>query len=433
MITQLTDKKIAILGFGKEGQATFDYLVNKGVKVSAVLDLNPTQRPEQATRIDQSGAVYIGGEGYMDSLNEYGMIFRSPGVPRLHPKLVAYADQSKIYSHIKLFFDLCPCPIIAVTGTKGKTTTATLINQILTDTGKKVFLGGNIGEPPLNFIDKLTSDFVVVLEVSSFQSQDLHASPNIGVILNVTHDHLDDGTFRAASHVTNEEYILAKAQLIANQKSSDVAVLHPDLDDRFLKSGQGKKLIFHPLDFADWNRKLIGDHNLENIAAAVLACREFGIEENVIKNTVASFTGVAQRLQVIAEKNGIKYVNDSASTNPDATIAAVNSFENGVILIAGGSDKGLDYTEFGQAIVVAAQVKALVLIGQITPQIIDSVKGFTGKILTGAANMAEILEQANSVAEKGDVVLLSPAAASFGMFANSKDRGIQFDECVNRL
>lgn len=433
MIKQLTGQKIAILGFGKEGQATFDFLMKKGVKVAAVLDLSKELKPDQMAKLQKADVALIGGENYLDSLGDFDMIFRSPGVPRLHPKLVAYPDQDRIYSNIKLFFDLCPCPVVAVTGTKGKTTTTSLIHEIISAAGKKVFLGGNIGEPPLNFIDETSPDSIVVLEVSSFQSQDLHMSPHVGVILNVTHDHLDDGTFRAASHVTNDEYLLAKAQLIANQTSEDVAILHPALDQGFTKSGQGKKVIYNPQDFVGWERKLLGDHNLENIAAAVLACRELGIEESIITAAVAKFSGVPQRLQLVAEKNGIKYLNDSASTNPDATIAAVKSFVSGIVLIVGGSDKGLDYTEFGQAILSSPQVKGLIIIGQITNQIEASVKGFDGQILTGAKNMTEIIAQANSIAKPGDVVLLSPAAASFGMFENSKDRGNQFDACVNLL
>lgn len=422
---ELNDKKIAILGFGKEGQATFEYLTKKGVPVAAILDSKEIK--------DVSGVKVISGDSYLDNLDEYDLVFRSPGVPRMHPKLVAYKNQDAIFSHTKLFFELCPCPIIAVTGTKGKTTTTSLIHEIVKSSGKKVFLGGNIGEPPLNFIDQLTPDSIVALEVSSFQAQDLHKSPHVGVILNVTHDHLDDGTFRAASHVTNDEYLRAKAQLIANQTENDAAVLHPDLGDIFQKSGRGRKVIIQPDQFSDWERKIIGEHNLENIGAAVLACRELGVSNELIRQVVANFTGVPMRLQMVAQKNGISYINDSASTNPDSTIAAMGSFKENIILIVGGSDKALDYSEFGQAILNARNVKALVVIGDIAPKILEKVKGFQGQVLTGARNMQEIVGQANSIAQAGDVVLLSPAAASFGMFKNSTDRGQQFDEAVKSL
>jgi UDP-N-acetylmuramoylalanine--D-glutamate ligase len=430
---QFNDKKIAILGFGQEGQATFEYFGKTQIKVAAVLDAKPELSPDLKSKLNEAGVDYIGGENYLDHLPEYEVIFRSPGIPRLHPKLLAYPDQEAIYSVTKLFFDLCPCPIIAVTGTKGKTTTASLMTEMLKTAGKKVFLGGNIGRPPLSFLNELTSDSVVVLELSSFQTQDLHKSPKVGVILNVTQDHLDDGTFRAASHSTQDEYLRAKAQLIAHQTEDDFAVLHPALGEIFRNAGQGKKIIINPGKYKNWERQLLGEHNLENIAAAAAACSAFGIPEEFLRTGVAAFTGVAQRLQVVGQKNGVKYVNDSASTNPDSTIAALISFAENIILIVGGSEKGLDYAPLGKKILELPNVKAIIAIGQIAPRILAAIKGFNGTILTGAADMKEIMKQANSVATSGDIVLLSPAAASFGMFENSKDRGNQFNKAVGDL
>jgi UDP-N-acetylmuramoylalanine--D-glutamate ligase len=430
---ELQGKKIAILGFGKEGQATFAYLKKIGIIATAILDAAPELKPEQVAATGGDAVRFVGGSGYMDGLDEYDLIFRSPGVPRSHPKLLAYANQDAIFSHIKLFFDRCPGSIIAVTGTKGKTTTTSLIYEILKRSGKKAFLGGNIGETPLDFMDQVTRDSLVVLEVSSFQAQDLHKSPRVGVILNVTHDHLDDGTFRAASHATNDEYLRAKAQLIANQTEDDAAILHPGLPELFRNSGRGRKVMIRPDDFRDWERKLLGDHSLENIGAAVLACREVGVADDNMRKTVAEFSGVPMRLQLVAEKKGVKYVNDSASTNPDSTIAAIRSFKGNVVLILGGSEKGLDYGELGRVILGSSHVKAIVAIGQVAPKIIAAVEGFQGRILTGAGDMAQIISQANSAAQTGDTVLLSPASASFGMFENSKDRGSQFDLAVEAL
>lgn len=427
---QLNGKKIAILGFGKEGQATFDYFMKAGIPIAAVLDNNAQLDPVSQSKISQAGIKFVGGSAYLDNLNDYEVIFRSPGVPRMHPKLVEFKDQNAIFSQTKLFFELCPCNIVAITGTKGKTTTTSLIYEILKASGKNVFLGGNIGEPPLNFLSQLTPDSIVVLEVSSFQSQDLHKSPHVGVILNVTQDHLDDGTFRAASHVTHTEYLQAKAQMIANQTENDVAILHPELGEVFRQSGRGKKVTVEPRQFAGWDRKLIGDHNLENIGAAALTCAEFGIAQEIIKKVVAEFSGVPMRLQLVAEQNGVKYVNDSAGSNPDSTIAAIKSFSSNIILIVGGSEKGFDYSELGQVIIDSAHVKALVVIGQVAPKILEAVVGFKGKILTGAQSMKEVIAQANSAAALGDTVVLSPGAASFDMFKNYKDRGDQFDQAV---
>lgn len=411
MAIDLKDKKIAILGYGVEGKAVEAYLLSKNILVSAILD--QTSDPN-----------------YLDKLNDFDVLFRSPGVPRNHPKLLAFKNQENIYSQTKLFFDLCPCPIIAVTGTKGKTTTTSLIFEIVKTSGKNAFLGGNIGEPLFNFIDKLDVNSVAVIELSSFQCQDLHKSPHVGVILNVTHDHLDNGTYRPSSHSSLEEYMQAKAQLIANQTPDDFAILHPALSETFTKSGLGKKVIFNPEDVVGYETKLIGKHNFENIAAAVKACQVFGIDDETIKNAVAEFKGVAQRLELVAEKNGIKYVNDSSSTNPDSTAAAIDAFDSNIILIIGGSDKQLDYTELGKKIVESDHIKTLIIIGDIAPQISEAVSGFKGEILIGAQDMSQIMKQVRSVAKSGDVVLLSPAAASFGMFKNSKDRGQQFNEYV---
>ncbi len=428
-IDELKNLKVAILGFGKEGQATFNYLKKHDVNIAAVLDANEIKEDDTAKL---EGVPKIIGANYLDNLNEFDIIFRSPGVPRLHPKLLAFKDQTMVYSQTKLFFDLCSAPIVAVTGTKGKTTTSSLIYEIISASGKKTFLGGNIGEPMLNFVDEANPDSIVVLEVSSFQAQDLHESPHVGVILNVTHDHLDDGTFRAASHQSDEEYLKAKAQLIANQTEDDFAILHPDLGEIFTKSGKGKKLILNPADAAAYKSKLLGNHNRENIGAAILACRSLGIDEESIQKGITNFSGVPQRLQVVTEIGGVTYVNDSASTNPDSTIAAIHSFEKGVILIVGGSEKGLDYSELGHQIASCSQVKAMVAIGQVAQKIISAAAGFQGQILTGAKDMSEIVAQARSLAELGDVVLLSPAAASFDMFLNSKDRGQQFDAEVEK-
>jgi UDP-N-acetylmuramoylalanine--D-glutamate ligase len=430
---KLSGKKIAILGFGKEGQATFDYLTKNGIPIAAVLDNNPQLKPDTESKISHAGVKFIGGNTYLDGLNEYDLLFRSPGIPRMHPKLTEFKNPEAIFSHSKLFFELCPCPIVAVTGTKGKTTTTSLVYEILKASGKNVFLGGNIGEPPLNFLDQLTLKSVVALEVSSFQAQDLHKSPHVGVILNVTHDHLDDGTFRAASHINNEEYLQAKAQLIANQSENDIAILHPGLGGIFLKSGQGRKITIQPDQYKNWDRKLVGEHNLENIGAAALACTELGIPEDVIKKTVANFSGVPMRLQPVGERNGIKYVNDSAGSNPESTIAAIKSFNSNIILIVGGSEKGFDYGELGQIIVRTPYIKALIVIGQVATQILAAVTGFKGSILTAATTMDEIITQANSVATTGDTIVLSPGAASFDMFENYKDRGEQFDRAVNAL
>ncbi len=431
MLDSLKQKKIAILGFGKEGQATFEYLKKHGVSVAAVLDKNAEQFNNAQT--DLSGVTCIGGEAYLDSINEFDLLFRAPGIPRNHPKLLAYKNQDAVYSHTKLFFEICPCDVVGVTGTKGKTTTASLIYEILKRSGKSVFLGGNIGVPPLSFVDHLNSDSVAVLELSSFQTIDLHKSPHTGVILTVTSDHLDDGSFRPSSHSTTAEYLGAKAQMIAHQDENDFAILHPSLGEVFLNSGRGRKIFFDAKSYEGYLTNLLGSHNFENIAAAAETCKALGVAEDVIRIAVAEFAGVPQRLQFVGEKNGIKYVNDSASTNPDSTLAAIESFDSGLVLIIGGYDKGIDYKNLCARILSANHIKGLVVVGDLSAKLLPLLQGFKGKILTGSQNMQEIIDQANSLAETGDVILLSPAAASFGMFKDSKDRGSQFDQTIKSL
>ncbi|MBX4187510.1 MAG: UDP-N-acetylmuramoyl-L-alanine--D-glutamate ligase [Candidatus Doudnabacteria bacterium] len=427
MLDFLGGKKIAILGFGKEGQATFEFLKQNRIFVNAVLD------KEKPTVEVPANVELITGPGYLDGLSNFDYIFRSPGFPRMHPKLIEFSVQENILSHIKLFLRLCPCPVIAVTGTKGKTTTTSLIYEILKNSKEKVFLGGNMGVPPLGFLNELDKSSIVILELSSFQTIDLDNSPHVGVILAVTHDHLDDGTFKPSSHSTLGEYLQAKAQMIAKQNENDFAILHSGLNEIFKKSGMGKKIFFEPNDALLYKHKLLGKHNLENIAAAAKACSVVGVSEEAIKSGIQNFSGVAQRLQLVAKKNEIAFINDSASTNPDSTIAAVDSFDNNITLILGGSRKGLDYTELGEKIVSSKQVKDLVIIGEVTDEIGRACSGFQGRILTGAKNMKEIIDQALSLTEAGGTVLFSPAAASFDMFKNSKDRGNQFDQIVNSI
>jgi UDP-N-acetylmuramoylalanine--D-glutamate ligase len=397
----LAGKKIGIIGLGVNNQKLADYLKSRQIDFTVI---EHWDSPDEL----------------VGKLDDFDVVFRTPGLPYLSKAVTqAKGKGVLIYSQTKLFFDLCPCPIIGVTGTKGKGTTATLLAQILKDAGKTVWLAGNVGSDPFEFLDDMTSKDYVILELSSFQLQDLHKSPHVAVVLNITSDHLDH-------HSSHEEYLEAKSQILAHQSESDIAVLSKKLPDAFVVKTKARKVFFDGTDAKGFDTRLFGSHNLENIAAAAAVAKVLGIQDEKIKDSISDFRGLPHHLQPISIENGVTFVDDSASTNIDSTVAAIASFTDPVILIVGGHDKGLDYGPLGRKIIEAGHVKGLVVIGELTPKILDAIKGYLGKILTGAKSMSEIISQAKSIAQKNDIVLLSPGAASFDMFKNSKDRGDQF-------
>ncbi|MBX4187093.1 MAG: UDP-N-acetylmuramoyl-L-alanine--D-glutamate ligase [Candidatus Doudnabacteria bacterium] len=408
MLEQLRNKKIAIVGLGKNNQKLAEFLSGKNIKYEIV---DGWKSPNELV-------------GKLDS---FDIIFRSPGLPYLS----AAVQQAKragvqILSQTKLFFQLCPAPIVGVTGTKGKGTTSSLIAKILETAGRRTWLAGNIGRDPFEFVEKLSASDIVVLELSSFQLQDLGQSPHIAVVLSITPDHLNH-------HHDFEEYIHAKAQILSHQKPTDFAVLHPNLPDWFKNQGQAEKIVIEPGKVAQLKRKLLGEHNLDNIAAAKAVAEILKIDPKVVEKVVAEFEPLPHRLSVLKTVKGITYIDDGFSTNIEPTIAAINAVTTPVILIIGGSEKGLDFTALGKKIVSADKVKGLVVIGEVTGKILKVVEGFKGKVLTGAENMTKILEQAQSLAAAGDTILFSPATASFGLFKDEFDRAEQFVNAADKL
>lgn len=414
-LKELESKKIAIVGMGVNNQKLADYFRKHRIKFATVQDW-----PKNS---DLAG-----------KLDSFDVIFRTPGLPYLSPAIQqAKAHGVEVSSQTKLFFDLCPAQIIGVTGTKGKGTTSTLVANILEAGDRKAWLAGNIGTDPFEFLDFIHPDDLVVLELSSFQLQDLHRSPHVAVVLNITADHLDpSGTYEKSAHATVSEYFDAKLQIIANQKENDFAVISHELPENILQIGKGQKIIFTPEDVADYEYHIYGRHNLENIAAAVAVGKIFKVDESKMRQVVKEFQGLPHRLQKVLEKEGVTYVDDSISTNEDSTIAAIRAFEEPVILIVGGSSKGLNYERLGEAVRNAKNLKGVVVVGEESGKIIKAIEGYEGFVLTGAANMSEIIKQAKSMATTGDVVLLSPAAASFDMFKNYKDRAEQFKAEISK-
>lgn len=442
-LSELKNKKIAILGLGVNNRKLVDYLRAKQVKFDVI---DGWQKAEEL----------------VGKLDDYQVIFRTPGLSLSSLALRQAASKgAMIWSQTKLFFDLCPCPIIGVTGTKGKGTTATLISQILEAAalrqaqGSKAYLAGNIGRDPFEFLDLIKPQDWVVLELSSFQLQDLHRSPHIAVVLRITPEHLD-------YHENLQEYIDAKKTILKFQTAADFKVLNYDSEvtrdfAKFspakvfwtslmqeVKPGcfvSGEKIM---LNSDSESREimsasevgLVGKFNLENITAGIAASGAAGVDDaEVIRKAVRAFRGLPHRLELAAEIQGVKFYDDSCSTTPETAEAAISAFAEPLILIVGGSEKKSDYSGLAEAI-AKGRIKALIPIGITGPVIakLSRAAGFDGRILdVNLENMESIVAEANKFAEPGEVVLLSPASASFDMFANYQQRGELFQKYVNKL
>ena len=405
------EKKVAILGYGLEGRDAEKYVRSQGANIT-ILD----------QKFDKN---------YLKNLDRFDIIVRSPGVYRYLPEIInAEKKGVEITSSLKIFFDNCPAKIIGVTGTKGKGTTSTLIYEILKNAGKDVYLAGNIGKPYLELLPKLTKDSFVVMELSSFQLIDLTKSPHIAVVLNITLDHLD-------WHKSKEEYINAKKNIVKYQTKNDFAVINSEYDvsKSFLELTKAKIILFSKGKLENKykeNLLLRGEHNLENIAAAVYVAKALKIKEDIILKTIRSFKGLEHRLELVKEVKGVSFYNDSFATGPQPTIAAIRSFIEPETLILGGSDKGLDYEDLRIEIRKRQNVINLILIGQMGDKIGRGIKN--KNILNfGKSTMENIVKKAFEITPKGGVVILSPAAASFDMFENYKDRGNQFKKAVQNL
>ena len=393
----LKNKKVAILGWGVDTQDVAPWLEKQGAKI---------------TILDESK-----GDKF-ENLDQYDLLVRSPGVYRYRKEF----EGLNITSKTKLFFDLCPAKIIGVTGTKGKGTTSTLIYEILKAAGEDVYLGGNIGIGLFDFLPKLTKDSWVILELSSFQLIDLDKSPHIAVVLMVTSEHLN-------WHKSTQEYVDAKKNIVAHQKSSDYAVVNKDYPNsvEIGNSTRGKVIWISGSDI-NLETKLRGDHNKENIAAAAAVAKIINVP---YKEVVKNFKGLEHRLEEVKIVNGATFINDSFSTIPETTIAAIKSFSEPIILIVGGSSKNSDFATLSKAINETKNIKLIIDIGLEGPRIVREVRGV--RVIRGERNMEKIVNLAYNNAVSGDVVLLSPACASFDMFKSYKDRGQQFKDVVRKL
>ncbi len=447
-------KKVIVLGLSVEGLDSVNFLTRHGALVTCADRRTKQELGNTYEILKRKKVTFQLGGTYLSKLEGYDIYVKTPGMsPRL-PQIVEIIKKGKeITSLTKLFFDLCKASIIGVTGTKGKGTTSTLISLMLKQSGKNIYIGGNVGIPLLSQVDTITPHDFVVLELSSFQLEDLTKSPHVAVVLKITQDHLANFDPLATNmHESRQSYIEAKKSIVRFQKPSDYAIVNADDETSASFASHTKAQILrfsrkrdtvdayvinhtvylktreNIIRICDSSEvKIRGEHNLENIAASALTAYTLGCSIEAIQKVALSFEGLEHRLQLVGIAGGVKYYNDSFSTVPDTTIAAIESFHEPIILIAGGSEKGSDFTQMGE-VITRRKVKVLISIGTMSDRIVHAVKhaGFKGKLVTGLSSMHEIVSAACLESQSGDIVLLSPACASFDMFTNYKERGKKF-------
>lgn len=456
-------KKVAVLGIGISNIPAIKYLVKLGAKVSA--RDKKEKLNDSVDMLKNIGVEFVLGDNYLENLENYDYIFRSPGIKPFTYEIEKAVELGNtiLTSEIEKVIELAPCKVIGVTGSDGKTTTTTLIAKFLEQAGYKVWLGGNIGTPLFSKLDEMKKEDVVVLELSSFQLMTLDKSPHISVITNISPNHLD-------YHKDYNEYIIAKANIFLSQNKNDILVLNKDcnitnnylkiIEDRnidtniraFSVENDVKKGVYLKNNYIVSNIfgknekicnikdvKLVGIHNLANICAAATAIYDL-VDKNDIKTIVTSFGGVAHRMELVAQKSGVKWYNDSIGTSPTRTIAGLKSFNDKVILIAGGYDKNIPYEPLAPYIL--EKVKHLILIGKTATKIRNAVISEAKKQEIDLKEILDIVEfntleecvnHANKIAKENDIVVMSPASASFDMYKNFEERGNHFKRLVGKL
>jgi len=470
-LNKLKNKQITVIGAGVSNTPLIDALLDAGIKTTIRDKRLRTELGEISDRFEEMGAKLKLGEDYLNGITE-DVIFRTPGLMPANPEISeAVARGAVLTSEMEVFFEICPCKTIAVTGSDGKTTTTSIIAEILKNDGKTVHLGGNIGTPLLCRADKMQPGDIAVIELSSFQLITMHKSPNVAVVTNLSPNHLD-------VHTDMDEYINAKSNIFNHQKQTDRVVFNLDNEITrkyatsapageilffsrhkkvksgvFLKNGIIYEALNNEIKYVMRAEEIIlpGTHNIENYLAAIASVLGI-VSFDSIRRTAGSFCGVEHRIEFVRELRGVKYYNDSIASSPSRTIAGIGAFtaledmkllkdaSRRVILIAGGKDKGVAFDELGMEI--AARVKALVLTGRAAELINDAVKKAIVCKPSGCPGIPEIhrcedfneaVQKASELAVDGDIVLLSPACTSFDRFKNFEERGNTFKDIINRL
>ena len=442
---------VGVLGFGVEGQSTFNYLVRSGIKDIVVMDKNPISLPEVPAGVN---VKTFSGDTYMDGLKDCVTVVRSAGVYPMSPELFRFQMNGGLMtSQIQLFLEQTKSKkVVGVTGTLGKGSTVSLISHILTKCGVNNEMGGNFGVPALDLLETETSDRVSILELSSFQLMTLSVSPDVAVVLRVSTEHLD-------WHKSVEEYRDAKANLVRWQKRGGTCVFLKDAAPTAKIAAESPATTKYAITLADGpsfgdgdavidgatlaiddeklflsDCKVRGIYQLENMAAATLAVKALGVKVTDAFEALKSYETLPFRMEFKGEKNGIEFYNDSYATRPDATIAATASMKRPFALILGGSEKNADFTELSKILVEdRPNLKRVALIGATAQRMLESLQQAGLQI---PANIFPTLEEAfaDSLAiGEGGTVIMSPACASFGLFKNYKVRGQVFDKLVAEL
>ncbi|MFA5109180.1 MAG: UDP-N-acetylmuramoyl-L-alanine--D-glutamate ligase [Patescibacteria group bacterium] len=432
LLKNLNYQKIALLGFGLDNQALLALLDAASVSAEITICDARTSDAWPKPKLKNLKVKYQLGLSFNKNLDKFDILFRSPGWPMTCPGIRAAkkGGQTEITSPLNLFFALAPTKnIIGVTGTKGKGTTATLIYNILRANGQRVWLGGNIGVAPLSFINKIRPTDYVILELSSFQLEDLKYSPRIAIITNLFKEHLAPADPNNPNfHSSLAAYWQAKLN-IARGAQNKYLIANPDLKNR-IKTAKLKTqtIYFSPSSLPS---KLVGDFNRQNIGAAVAVAKILKIKPAVYAPAIAGFKNLEHRLEFVAKIKGVRYFDNSFSTTPESTVLDLKSFSEPLIQIAGGADKGANFRPLAQTI--KRKVKFLILLpGAGTKRIKKELLAlkFPLKKLTEINSMEKALIAARARAQVGDVVLLSTACASFGLFKNYKERGNLFKKYV---
>lgn len=414
-LKKLENKKIALLGFGLDNQALLNLLKTQKIKTNTSIK-DSQQDPR----------------GFNKNLGDFDLMFRSPGWPIACPGIqeALKKKQTELTSPLNLFLKICPTKkIIGVAGTKGKGTTASLIYQILKDAGKRVWLGGNIGVSPLSFVNKIKPNDYVVLELSSFQLEDLNSSPAISVITNLYKEHLTPADPNNPNfHSSYNKYWQAKLN-IAKHKNNRYLVANQNLKNKLSGLKLPGKVIYFSAQATPTN--LVGDYNQENIGAALEVAKLLKIKISSAQKTIAHFKNLEHRLEFVTKINGVSYFDNSFSTTPESTALDLQSFQAPIIQIAGGADKGASFKTLAR--VIKSKVNFLILLPGVGSEKIrkELVKiKFPAAKLQLVNDMSEAVRFAKREAKSGDMVLLSTACASFGIFKNYKERGDLFKKYV---
>ena len=453
-LSSLRNKTVAVIGIGVSNRPLIELLLSRGVAVTACDKKDRATLGALAEELVGKGCRLRLGPDYLKDLTQ-DVIFRTPGMRPDLPELHAAVERgSTLTSEMEVFFEVCPCPILAVTGSDGKTTTTTIIARLLEAAGHTVHLGGNIGHPLLAEADSIRPTDWAVVELSSFQLMTMEQSPHIAVLTNLAPNHLD-------VHTDMDEYVRAKAAIFIHQGPEDTAVFNGDNQvTRSLSAAAIGALSYFMAEPSDqlrrgcflrdnaiWYRDgaaerqvlplsgilLPGRHNVENYMAAICAVQGL-VPDETIRDFAGTFGGVEHRIELVRERGGVRWYNDSIASSPSRTIAGLRSFPDQVILIAGGKDKGVSYDSLGP--VINEHVKLLILCGAtagVIRQSVEKAENYRGLEIVEVSEYPDAVALADRRSAAGDVVILSPASTSFDRFKNFEERGRVFKELVRKL